>query len=868
MNINLFKLASMLGMGPNQGRGLVDPSLDPNQPNQASHGYTIAENRPEVVTAPGVYFPSEKGEVLSPENYMQKQGLMSLIPRQNGGQVNPPFNEDEFQKWYANVPAQMGLNPNSDDPLHYYDWRGAYVSGVRQPNAERHWPSQFKKEGHPNLYINEMDTRTGTPLIPRQFGGDVDPSLFKDKFSVNYGDPTQQGVEAATNTASLTSTPINISPVISPEASLQVSTPTNATPNVSQPTSVNPTPFMTPPPTFKENRRSPIFASDQKAAFDQKWKPYQDMWKNMGGTPLFSRAGQGTVSPNPWEALTEEEERQYLLSSRGVEVPITGLPSINNESTEADILRSRGLLEEPPKSSQDRFKIGESDWQNMSADYSTTPLPEGSMGSLNIVPGSAVGPRDYLTPAEHELGLRKQWETPGYAESRLAEAQKTNPNIINISPGYEKSYYEAHPTEAAAQNIYDMLRPGQRNDAQDWQDFRNRAALESSFGTPASKKAAAEALDLSQKGRITQENIAAQEAGKVFVGDRRNEYGYGAGVGLFNKKTGIPIPGTMPPAKPVPEKNPTELGLIAKSRELGPDGKPTPAAIEAQRILDSEEKRKLSIQMGGIPPLPQNAFNVPQTGGSKNEGALEGLTAEQASVVKKMANYELPIPGSFAMKDPKWQTLMGRAALYDPSFDSVQYGVKSGVRKSFTSGKDKDNLVSLNTAVGHIDSLVKAKNELANSNWVMGNAAVNLLAKYFPATPDLIARQGAVTGVKTKFNAVKDEMAAIFKRSGATDVSIKAWGDTIEDPSTATPKMWTAFINGALELMGSRIDTLRNTYEQGMGRPKDFAFLSNNSRKILKGLGVDVNAIDPVAGQKMPLGGGGNIENLRKRYNY
>jgi hypothetical protein len=294
------------------------------------------------------------------------------------------------------------------------------------------------------------------------------------------------------------------------------------------------------------------------------------------------------------------------------------------------------------------------------------------------------------------------------------------------------------------------------------------------------------------------------------------------------------------------ERSPTELGLIAKAGEKGPDGKPTPEAIVAQRILDDEKKRKLDIQGGGVPTLTTMPPHPP--GQKYNDAALEGVDPGVVATIKKIVNYEIQLPAGFALKSPYWQNIIGRASVYDPTFDALQYPVRFGVRKSFTAGKDKDNIVALNTAVGHINSLVKAKDELANSNWVTGNAAVNLLAKHFPVTEGLVARQGTVTGVKTKFNAVKGEMANIFKRSGATDQEIKSWNETVGDPTTATPTSWNAFISGALELMGSRIEALRNVYERGIGSPKDFAFLSPKSRTILKSLGVDVNAIDPVVG--------------------
>jgi hypothetical protein len=58
----------------------------------------------------------------------------------------------EFRSWYKKHADKLGLAPDPDDPLHYYDWRGAYI---------------FKLEGHPNLVINGVDTRTGNPVSPQ-----------------------------------------------------------------------------------------------------------------------------------------------------------------------------------------------------------------------------------------------------------------------------------------------------------------------------------------------------------------------------------------------------------------------------------------------------------------------------------------------------------------------------------------------------------------------------------------------------------------------------------------------------------------------------------------------------------------------------
>lgn len=74
-----------------------------------------------------------------------------------------PLQEIQFMDWYTKMANQRGLNPNPDDPRHFYDYRGAYEAGVRAPNQEGHWPSEFKLEGHPRMVLGGVNTKTGLP---------------------------------------------------------------------------------------------------------------------------------------------------------------------------------------------------------------------------------------------------------------------------------------------------------------------------------------------------------------------------------------------------------------------------------------------------------------------------------------------------------------------------------------------------------------------------------------------------------------------------------------------------------------------------------------------------------------------------------
>lgn len=71
-----------------------------------------------------------------------------------------PGDEKVFRSWYARWADRTGLDPNPDAPEHHYDYRSAYMMG-QAPDADLHWPSQHKGDGHPNLIINGVNTKTG-----------------------------------------------------------------------------------------------------------------------------------------------------------------------------------------------------------------------------------------------------------------------------------------------------------------------------------------------------------------------------------------------------------------------------------------------------------------------------------------------------------------------------------------------------------------------------------------------------------------------------------------------------------------------------------------------------------------------------------
>ena len=66
-----------------------------------------------------------------------------------------PREEYLFQKAYKEMATKQGLSLDPDDPLHYYDYRALYKeTGRLEPDKSGHFPSKYKLEGHPNMYVN------------------------------------------------------------------------------------------------------------------------------------------------------------------------------------------------------------------------------------------------------------------------------------------------------------------------------------------------------------------------------------------------------------------------------------------------------------------------------------------------------------------------------------------------------------------------------------------------------------------------------------------------------------------------------------------------------------------------------------------
>ena len=100
---------------------------------------------------------------INPQDVSWDDAGGSIDPGQVSWDKTPPAGEEaEFQSWYSGISKKTGLNPDPDDPNHFYDYRAAHKAGA-MPDKTGHWPSQFKREGHPRMVVDGVNTKTGEP---------------------------------------------------------------------------------------------------------------------------------------------------------------------------------------------------------------------------------------------------------------------------------------------------------------------------------------------------------------------------------------------------------------------------------------------------------------------------------------------------------------------------------------------------------------------------------------------------------------------------------------------------------------------------------------------------------------------------------
>jgi hypothetical protein len=312
---------------------------------------------------------------------------------------------------------------------------------------------------------------------------------------------------------------------------------------------------------------------------------------------------------------------------------------------------------------------------------------------------------------------------------------------------------------------------------------------------------------------------------------------------------------------------PVSGASLAMAHKLGPQG--AMAVLQASpdaplsRVLPPEVmaanpqlKGKTAGQYGvglanqfGSAPLDATPGDPTATG----EAFLKTLPPGRARMIQGYADGRLAFPSGFSATRPAGQLLLDQIAQYDPSFDASDFKSRSATRRDFTSGKAAASVTALNAAIGHLGNLDQRIDGLGNYGLPLNNWIANGI--------------GAATGTRgatqvKKFEVGRDialeEVNKFLIGTGGALQDREEWKKKFS--ATANPDTLHAEIGEIVNLLGSKLDSLGEQYNRGMGKSEDPLRLINpHAAETLAKLRKDGGAIAgassaPPAYAKTPQG--------------
>ena len=208
----------------------------------------------------------------------------------------------------------------------------------------------------------------------------------------------------------------------------------------------------------------------------------------------------------------------------------------------------------------------------------------------------------------------------------------------------------------------------------------------------------------------------------------------------------------------------------------------------------------------GLPASAPASYLAPEVSA---EDAMKAAPTMVSTMAKKYANFELPAPNAQAMKNPVTANAMQLAEKLKPGFSAQDYKAQQELNKSFTSGKDADEIKSYSSVYHHIASADSAVDALGNyrSSWL--NAPVNAVRGQLSS--DFIkAKAAAENGVDT---AIAEYNKATSGKAITVDER-RAWRDKIS--SDSSPEAMHATYKSFMEYIEGRMTETANKYNNGM----------------------------------------------------
>ncbi len=232
-------------------------------------------------------------------------------------------------------------------------------------------------------------------------------------------------------------------------------------------------------------------------------------------------------------------------------------------------------------------------------------------------------------------------------------------------------------------------------------------------------------------------------------------------------------------------------------------------------------------------PASDGRAVVPQ--GLTGQAYLDALDPSTSAQVKAMVEGRMAPPSSFALAKPYWQQMLDHASSYQPGFDLANWKARNDTLADFSKGKAAANVKSLNTVMGHLDSLDKSIDKLGNMNVPFGPAIREYITNPIAGQVSTDFQVNR-SDFEVKKAAVASELMKVFRETGGSLTEVKDWESKLHASDSAPALKQT--VRSALELVGSRMNAVNDQWNRVMGgnRPVD-AILSPAAKSIYHRLG-------------------------------
>ncbi len=336
-----------------------------------------------------------------------------------------------------------------------------------------------------------------------------------------------------------------------------------------------------------------------------------------------------------------------------------------------------------------------------------------------------------------------------------------------------------------------------------------------------------------------------------------------------------------------PVSTPDYAGRKAFSQQVQADPKPwRTLAVDMMNPLKQAETEKAQSQAlrdrqltGPVSPATQSLVAQLHAKLGTQAPDLANMTEQQANqyydnASKMMEKTSASNPGDLTENDRKRLGKMARAVIegrasptalvsargaekeklsqlimeMDPGADLTLMPQRSKMRSDFTSGQSGKSLTSLNTVIGHLDTLQNKIDALDNKEITKYNNIGNWVAKN--------AGRPEVAGFKAAKTLVDGELGKIVQGSGVvTNEERRQFANDLNDASS--PAQAKEVLSTWMDLMKSRTDALKSNWTQTMGETKSpVPFINDKSKKILikRGYNPDtLEKMDKPVGTKKPI---------------